>query len=213
MTIQLGLISDVHAFAGPVEQALSEFSRRGVDRVICLGDIAGYGEQLETTVELLQQAGAEAIRGNHEQWYLDRYEAGNGEPGPVYDWFATLPCTRSETIAGISTFMVHASPPGSLVAGIRLLDEHGQLIAAEQEFWSAELNRVEYELLLVGHVHQAYAQQLGKVMLVNPGSTAYNHSCAILRLPELAIEWIALSGRSIQWSWNWGMSIKTEDQG
>jgi len=211
VTIQLGLISDVHALAAPVEQALSEFSRRGVDRVICLGDIAGYGEQLEATVELLQQAGAEGIRGNHEQWYLDRYKPCRGKLGRVHDWFATLPRTRSETIAGISTFMVHASPPDSLVDGIRLLDEHGRPMTAAHESWAAKLAETDCELLLVGHVHQAYAQRLGKVMVVNPGSTAYNHSCAILRLPELAVDWIALSGRSIRWSWNWGMNIKTDD--
>ena len=70
MTTRIGLISDVHATPGPVAEALTCFKSRGVEQVFCLGDIAGYGEELEETVALLITHQCRAIQGNHEAWYL-----------------------------------------------------------------------------------------------------------------------------------------------
>lgn len=53
MTVKIGLISDVHATAAPVREALAILQREGVETILCPGDIAGYGTELELTVELL----------------------------------------------------------------------------------------------------------------------------------------------------------------
>jgi predicted phosphodiesterase len=39
-------------------------------------------------------------------------------------------------------------------------------------------------VLVVGHTHQVFAETVGGVLVVNPGSSAFNHSCAILSLPD-----------------------------
>ena len=52
--MKIGLFSDVHATVDPVEEALTLFRREGVDMTICAGDIAGYGEELNDTVEMLR---------------------------------------------------------------------------------------------------------------------------------------------------------------
>ena len=41
MPAKIGLISDVHATAKPLKEALSIFQREGVDLILCAGDIAG----------------------------------------------------------------------------------------------------------------------------------------------------------------------------
>jgi hypothetical protein len=45
--------------------------------------------------------------------------------------------------------------------------------------------------------------------VVNPGSSAFNHSCAILRLPAMTVEVFALSGRAVQPYWNWSEYMKS----
>ena len=57
MTVKIGLIGDVHATAGPVKEALAIFRGEGVDTILCPGDIAGYGTELESTVALLVDSG------------------------------------------------------------------------------------------------------------------------------------------------------------
>lgn len=72
MTTRIGLLGDVHAIATPVREALGVFQIVGVDEIWCTGDIAGYGDQLEETVELLQADNCQVILGNHDKWYLER---------------------------------------------------------------------------------------------------------------------------------------------
>jgi len=38
---------------------------------------------------------------------------------------------------------------------------------------------------------------------VNPGSSVFNHSCAILRLPEMTVEVFPLSGKAVVKNWVW----------
>jgi predicted phosphodiesterase len=59
-------------------------------------------------------------------------------------------------------------------------------------------------VLIVGHTHQVFAEQLGKTLVINPGSTRFNHCCAMLSLPNITIKWFSLSGQKITYTWNWG---------
>ena len=79
VSTKIGLISDVHATAGPVREALAVFQKQGVDRVFCGGDIAGYGTELDQTVDLLIRSGCETIMGNHDLWYLNNPADGKIE--------------------------------------------------------------------------------------------------------------------------------------
>ena len=63
----LGLISDVHATAAPLQEALAIFKRAGVDQVLCAGDIAGYHDEVEQTVALLVDNDVQTVRGNHDR--------------------------------------------------------------------------------------------------------------------------------------------------
>jgi len=105
--------------------------------------------------------------------------------------------------------MVHASPPDSLMDGIRLLDQQGNIIESEKQDWMVRLSDFEHDVLIVGHTHQVFAETLGSTLVINPGSSQFNHSCVILSLPDLNVQWFALSGQSIKKSWNWGMEVSS----
>ena len=62
----------------------------------------------------------------------------------------------------------------------------------------------DYDVLVVGHTHQVYAEFIGNTLVVNPGSSVFNHCCAILRLPEMTVQMFPLSGKKIEKTWNWG---------
>lgn len=62
------------------------------------------------------------------------------------------------------------------------------------------------DVLVVGHTHQVFAERLAGTLVINPGSTLCNHSCAMVSFPELQVEWFALSGQTLRNSWNWGMN-------
>ena len=202
MNIKIGLISDVHATPAPLREALELFRRAGVAMVLCAGDVAGYGDDLETTAQLLIEGGCQVVIGNHDLWHLQRGDADPG--GAVYRWLGRLPRRLELSVAGLQISMMHASPPDSLLEGIKLLDEDGRLLAGEQERWSDTLRTFPGDVLVVGHTHQVFAERLGHPLVVNPGSTRFNHSCAILQLPEQTVAFHPLGGRPLLPAWNWG---------
>jgi len=203
MSCKIGLISDPHATPGPVAEALTLFDELGVERILCPGDIAGYGENVAASVTLIQQSGCQAVAGNHERWYLEQ-QADETDPA-VRNYFDQLPRFREWIIEGCRMYLVHASPPDSDMQGIRLLDETGRLIQSEKAYWEDSLADFDYDVLLVGHTHQIFAEQLGRTLVVNPGSSKFNHSCAVLTLPDRHFEVFGLSGQKPSRSWNWGM--------
>jgi putative phosphoesterase len=204
MSTKIGLMSDVHATAGPVQEALAIFQRQKVDRIFCIGDIAGYGSELEQTVDVLVKSGCHTIMGNHDRWYLD-YPV-NRKDDPVSAFFESLPLWAEATIEGKNVYFVHASPPQSLMEGITLLDENEQIIVARKNWWSEKLAGSAFDVLVVGHTHQVFVEQLNTFLVVNPGSTKFNHTCAILNLPEQEVQIYPLSGQKPRIVWNWSMA-------
>jgi len=200
MSTRIGLISDVHAMPAPLQEALLLFRQQGIEQVFCMGDIAGYGSELEATIDLLREYDCQSILGNHDQWYLDASEYADTQ---TTQFFCRLPLHREMTIEGVTVYMVHASPPDSCMDGIRLLAQNGMLMPEQQQAWSEQLAGFEPDVLVVGHTHQLFTEKLASTLVINPGSTRFNHSCAILSLPDCTVEWFGLSGSEPQRIWNW----------
>ena len=203
MTTRIGLVSDVHSSPEPLSHALEIFARQRVDEIICAGDIAGYYDRVLPTVDLLRAAGCRAVLGNHDQEYLQLPPAR--QDPVVRDYLATLPRTLELEIEQKRLLVVHANPPAEQKGGIRLLDPDGAVKPERRQQWSEKLAGLGRDLLVVGHTHQVYAERIAGVFVVNPGSSAFNHSCMILSLPDLTVETFALGGRELVKCWNFGM--------
>ena len=200
LTTRIGLVSDVHASPAPLAAALDLFADEGVDRIVCAGDIAGYGEALDATVDLLREAGVETIHGNHDRWFLARRDIATHA---TRTWLEGLPAVLDETIEGRRFYCVHASPPRSLMDGLRLLDETGTPDGVARIDWETRLRGFDADLLVVGHTHQLFAQEIGDTLVVNPGSTLFNRSCAIVELPSLEVRLLPLPGEKSRPVWDW----------
>lgn len=203
MSVKVGLISDIHAAAGPLRKALTVFEQERVDLVLCAGDVAGYGTELAQSVQLLAESGCTTILGNHDLWFMEQQVEGLDKGSAAF--FLKLPQTWDSTIAGKRMFMVHASPPRSMNRGITLLDQYEQILTEAKECWTRELERYDFDVLIVGHTHQVFAEMLGRILVVNPGSTIFNHTCSILSLPDLDVQIVPLSGKTPRKVWHWGM--------
>ena len=208
MSTRIGLISDPHATAAPVAEALSLFKAAGVDRIFCAGDIAGYGKELEQTLDLLIEGDCRAVIGNHDLWFVQ--DSADKQRTRTGTFFSTLPSVLELGIEGKKLYMVHASPPRSYMEGIKLLDEWGEILAERKQEWSERLQGFEYDVLVVGHTHQVFAERLANTLVINPGSTKFNHSCAILDLPGLEFRVLPLSGQKVVKTWNWGTNQITK---
>lgn len=69
------VISDIHANAEALRRVLEDIDRRGITRIICLGDIVGYGPEPLAAVDMVRERCEWSLMGNHDFGVL--YEPTN----------------------------------------------------------------------------------------------------------------------------------------
>lgn len=105
--MKVGVLGDVHSNLCALEAALAELDRRGVDRIVSVGDVVGYGAAPRETIDLLREREVAVVKGNHDAAcvgeedarYFNRYareavEWTARELEPVHmTWLRELPYT------------------------------------------------------------------------------------------------------------------------
>lgn len=64
--MRYGIFSDVHSNLEALEAVLQAMEKEGVDRILCAGDLVGYGADPAACLALLRQRAVQAVRGNHD---------------------------------------------------------------------------------------------------------------------------------------------------
>lgn len=109
--MRLAVFADIHGNRQAFSACLAAARVRDAERIVCLGDIVGYGADPEWTVETvmgLVNDGAIAVRGNHDNAIATPSESMNAEAqaaiewtrgrlsGPQRQFLAELPLTQRE---------------------------------------------------------------------------------------------------------------------
>ena len=64
--MRMGILADIHEHEDELRRALTVLKEHGANRFVVLGDIFEWGRRLEATVNLLVEAGAVGVWGNHD---------------------------------------------------------------------------------------------------------------------------------------------------
>lgn len=86
--MRIALISDIHANMVALEAALADINRRGVDRIVCLGDTITHGPQPRQVLTRLEALDCDCVLGNHDHDVLNPDLAH--EDGTISSWEAEL---------------------------------------------------------------------------------------------------------------------------
>jgi len=68
----LAVISDIHSNVEVLTAVLGDIAPRGVEQIICLGDVLGYGPQPKECLDLVMASASVTLMGNHD--YAVLYE-------------------------------------------------------------------------------------------------------------------------------------------
>lgn len=211
--MRIGLISDVHANLHALDRVLAELRTERVDRILCAGDIVGYGPFPNETIDRLAAAGIAAVAGNH-----DLIASGLlGEEGCTPDARESLRWTK--TVLTESSIDYLRGLPSSIDIG-GLLMTHGSFedpwryikdtASADEQL--ARASSAGAFILVLGHTHRQwlYGPASGSLRpdsdddrfvvtrqsttLLNPGSVGHSRSPrALAAFAVLDIE--AMRGR------------------
>lgn len=65
--MRIAIISDIHSNLEALEKSLEIIATRGVDEIVCLGDIIGYGANPNECISLIRNATPYILLGNHDE--------------------------------------------------------------------------------------------------------------------------------------------------
>ena len=118
--MRIAIIADIHGNLEALQAALGIIATRTIDRIVCLGDIVGYGANPAECVKLVREAAQHVLLGNHDQAGVDLAGAENFNPYAYASarWTTNhLPAEQKEFIQHLpfslvleDLFFVHASP-------------------------------------------------------------------------------------------------------
>jgi putative phosphoesterase len=166
--VKLGLISDVHGDFRALQLVFSHLRDLGADRVVCAGDLVGYGPHPDQVVSYLAEHAIESVRGNHDRWALargsgTRDEFGGGMPSEAtLDHLNALPSHLLVADGPRVGVVFHGSPRSDM----EFVQPHTHSRAA----LSRDLEDLTADLLILGHTHEPAWYRCDRGMVVNPGS-------------------------------------------
>jgi diadenosine tetraphosphatase ApaH/serine/threonine PP2A family protein phosphatase len=105
--MKYGVLGDIHANLSALEVVLADLERVGVDALLSVGDVVGYGAAPAACIDLLRARGALTVKGNHDAAVVreldDRYFNNYAREAVRWtqanldrerkDWLAALPLT------------------------------------------------------------------------------------------------------------------------
>ena len=64
--MKYAILSDVHAFPPALEKTLEDAAQCEAGKILCLGDVVGYGPDVERTIEIVRERVDVTLMGNHD---------------------------------------------------------------------------------------------------------------------------------------------------
>ena len=121
-----GLVADIHGNREALNASLAALQRRGVQHLLCLGDIVGYNADPDECVAMLRERDALSIAGNHDLIGLGRLDFARCSNKARY----SLQRTRRSLSAASAVHL--ASLPDRRVIEERIVLVHGGVRDVEQ---------------------------------------------------------------------------------
>lgn len=125
--VRRAIISDIHGNLEALNAVLADIRDRGIEEIVCLGDIVGYGPDPVACLDMVMKVSSLTILGNHDQatifdpegfnpvalkaifWTRDQMEQPAGGPAQSdarWDFIGELPRRHDEG----DVLFVHGSP-------------------------------------------------------------------------------------------------------
>nr|WP_246739319.1 metallophosphoesterase family protein [Bradyrhizobium aeschynomenes] len=187
----LAIFTDIHANRQAFAACLEAARARGAERLICLGDIVGYGADPEWSVDTVMEIVAEgglAVRGNHDNAVSTASESMNAEAQAAMEW------TRGRLSAEQRRFL--AELPMSVGDEDRLF-VHSE--ASSPQRWryiqssvdaARSMIATEAQVTFCGHIHRPALYSMSATAKMTSFTPTANMPIQLLR----GRQWLAVVG-------------------
>ncbi|NNE89538.1 MAG: metallophosphoesterase family protein [Silicimonas sp.] len=174
--MRIAALSDIHGNITALRAVLADIERRGITKIVNLGDTVSGPFDAAGTADLLMQLDIPTVRGNHDRQLFDRpaSEMGRWEAWVIDDladrhigWLKSFPLTLE--VDGV--FLCHATPAKDDENWLDYRGPDDRLITRDLPDVAARSGGIKAPIILCGHTHAPRVVRLPNgPMVVNTGS-------------------------------------------
>jgi predicted phosphodiesterase len=161
--MRYGVISDVHGNLHALEAVLARLEAAGVDRIVCAGDLVGYGPRPNECVARIAslEAPALVVAGNHDLMAVGRLPSDGLGPLPRQTLEWTWGVLDRETREYLEALPATAATEDGVAAAHGSLEDPAEYVldaaAARDQLRRLAEHHPEARVLVLGHTHQPLA--------------------------------------------------------
>ena len=176
---RIGIFSDMHGNAVAFDAVLAALQDEGVERLVCLGDVAATGPQPREVIQRLRDLGCPVVMGNTDDHLLAPIEPETDDEDLIRireldHWGAEqLSADEREFLASFApTVTLPLANGGSLLCYHGSPQSFNDLLLPTTPFEEVDeaLEGVTATVLAGGHTHQQMIRRHRGFMMLNPGS-------------------------------------------
>lgn len=172
--MKIAAISDIHGNIYALMKVLEDIDEHKVDKIICLGDLVGYGPHPNECLALIRRREIPCIKGNYDAsvvdgdftyirpteinsfslpWACDELRASHKY------YLDSLPTHLEYNFNGVNLFFTHGSP-----------DKINEYLFEDQDNTNKVMESFNGDILVCAHTHVPYSKQYDNKLLLNVGS-------------------------------------------
>ena len=180
--MRIAVFSDVHSNYHALQSVLSDIESQVVDKILCLGDLVGYGAFPNEVIQMLSERKIPTVLGNYDEAVgLDLDDCGCEYKDPELDQLGKLSLAWTQA----RTSPANKANLHNLLPNIRLEVNDKRILAVHggprkiNEFLYEDRQQITFEriarnadvdVLFCGHTHLPYQKKVADVLFVNAGS-------------------------------------------
>lgn len=179
--MKTAVISDIHGNLEALKSTFKYIEKIGVDSIICLGDIVGYGAQPNECCDLVREKVVDVVIGNHDAGCCGLLDSSWFNPVAIrsLDW--TVETLSDENMQWLKKLPYSIKKDNCVFS-------HALLYKKEEFYYDDELIPIYYsfnemnekcEISFIGHSHKSNVLKADK---------KNNRLCEWQNIPEIAIE-------------------------
>jgi diadenosine tetraphosphatase ApaH/serine/threonine PP2A family protein phosphatase len=151
--MRYGILGDIHSNLSALETVLAEIEREGVDRVLSVGDVVGYGAAPRECIQILRELKAVVVKGNHDAACTGELDMKFFNPyaRAAVEWTRTE--ITADDLAWLGELPLVAHEPHCSVAHGTLADPEFYEYIQSTEDADPSLDMLEEGVCFVGHTH------------------------------------------------------------
>ncbi len=194
--MKIAIISDIHSNVVALNAVLDNINNIDCDKIICLGDLVGYGPHPNEVIEKINELEIPTVMGNYDEavgFYLPYCGCYIDSKVKLLQSQNSLHWTAENTKEENKILLRNLSEELEYeFKGKHVSAFHGSPSSINEYIYSNQQDRLQEilqeintDILLLGHTHIPFIHWVGEKVIINPGSVGKpkdgdNRACYVL---------------------------------